>query len=718
MTAAPARWVAVIAVAGGLLAGIPGTAAPAPDRLTAAVDAYGRGDLNGARGLLESLAPEAGPLGGRAAYLLGVVALTQKRFTQAETAFEQAARALPVLADYARYYQAVAAFNEGQFDRAAQMFQGMLRQFPQSTVRGLALFWKAESLWGAHAREAPDAFHAYLEQFGDGRHAPQAWYDMGQSLEQQGKWGDAAQAYRRIGVAFAATPYAAQAAARLAVLAQTHPLPPDATPVEAFYKRALDLAAAGDFWGARVGLERVLTMPRASAVADGALYTLGVYAFEGRRYADANRLFRQDLNLRQAHADDSLLYLVRIALAVGREADALALARTLAHDYPRSSLAPRGLYLIGMAREDRGALGPAQAQLREAGEAYPQTRWGSRALWEVGWLGYRAGQLSAARGTWLRLVERAPASDAAPAALYWAGRAADALGRADLARDAYRRAQAGYPDTYYGQQAAARLGAPVRVPVDPLQPASALGSGPSVERFRELDALAQTEDATRELETVARTAPDRNRAGAMILLSQRYTQQDQVMRGITTAEDARDLLAVPPGRGLPLALWEGLYPLPRWSEISQAAARAGVDPYLIAGLVREESRWDARIVSSAGAVGLMQLMPGTAQSTARSLGLPAPDARGLVDPATNITLGTAVLRSELARFGRTDLALAAYNAGPGAVARWGPGRAASDPDKFIEDIPYPETRGYVKTVLQSAGMYRWLYKDGHPTPGP
>jgi soluble lytic murein transglycosylase len=114
----------------------------------------------------------------------------------------------------------------------------------------------------------------------------------------------------------------------------------------------------------------------------------------------------------------------------------------------------------------------------------------------------------------------------------------------------------------------------------------------------------------------------------------------------------------------------------------------------------------------------MQLLIGTARSAARDLGMPSPDLHALGDPATNIALGTGVLASESRRFGRVDLALAAYNAGQGPVQRWLAKRGGMEADAFIEEIPYTETRNYVKTVLQSAAMYRWLYRDGHPSSVP
>jgi soluble lytic murein transglycosylase len=697
------------------LAPLPGLPAAPQELLTAAVDAYSRHDLAGARWLLEIAVQDSGVTGGRAAYLLGIVDLQQGRFPQAQAALDQAAHVLPVLEDHARYYQAMGVFHTGDCSQAAPMFLDVAVRYPDSALRGLALFWRAESLWQARDPAAPDAFHQYLQSFGDGRHAAQAWFEMGEALEQQGKWADATQAYRRVHWAFPSSPFDTPAHTRLIALASVHPLPPDATPPVVFYNRGLAEMAQGDWSDAYTDLVHARAMPGGWIVADGVLYTLGVAAFQSRRFTDALSDFRQDAHLNSLHGDDSLYYLVRIALAQGREPDALATAQILGRTYPHSSLAPRALYVIAKAREDRGAIGPALALYRQAGEQFPGTYWGGKALWQVGWLSYQTHQLASAQRAW-QDVATAPDPWVAAAGLFWYARVTALLGHKELADTIYRRAAAQYGDTYYGQQAAAHLGVRIRIDVDPDSPDIPPGDVTAIDRFRELDMLAQTADADLELREASTSAPSRYRPFIGLLVSQRLEQQDQARQGIAVAEDVRDQIEETPSRTLPLVLWEALYPRADWTVITRAAARTGVDPSLLAGVIREESRFDPTAVSSAGAFGLMQLMPGTARGTARALGMPLPDQRALSDPSTNAALGATVLAEQLKRFGRVDLALAAYNAGPGAVRRWQMEFGGVDPETFVEDIPYPETRGYVKTVLESTAIYQWLYRDGHPTP--
>lgn len=154
-----------------------------------------------------------------------------------------------------------------------------------------------------------------------------------------------------------------------------------------------------------------------------------------------------------------------------------------------------------------------------------------------------------------------------------------------------------------------------------------------------------------------------------------------------------------------------LNPLRYENEIRQAAARHDVDPYLVAAVARAESGYDPGAVSSAGAVGLMQIMPATAEWIVQRDDWQGGPVGDLTDPAANLELGAFYLAFLIDLFGGdVRSALAAYNAGQGTVATWldgaGPGRSSLEP----ADIPFPETRGFVERVER----FRSIYRQAHP----
>jgi soluble lytic murein transglycosylase len=147
--------------------------------------------------------------------------------------------------------------------------------------------------------------------------------------------------------------------------------------------------------------------------------------------------------------------------------------------------------------------------------------------------------------------------------------------------------------------------------------------------------------------------------------------------------------------------------------VEAEAREFGVDPLLLAAIVRQESTFDLEALSRAGARGLAQLMPGTAAQAARGLDVTL-YPEWLTVPDLNLHLGAAHLAALLRRFrGRVEVAVAAYNAGAAPVSRWITRPGAEDPDQFIEQIPFPETRGYVRAVLRNRDLYRALYATSH-----
>jgi soluble lytic murein transglycosylase len=160
-----------------------------------------------------------------------------------------------------------------------------------------------------------------------------------------------------------------------------------------------------------------------------------------------------------------------------------------------------------------------------------------------------------------------------------------------------------------------------------------------------------------------------------------------------------------------------VFPLPYGELLVDEAERADVDPWLLAGLVRQESSFDPRARSWVGATGLSQIMPATGAWLAPGAGVRNFQPELLAVPEINLRMGSRYLRDQLKRYrGARDLALAAYNAGPSRADRWktelGHGR---DVDAFREKIPFAETRHYVQVVIRNAEVYRHLYgKDRSP----
>ena len=275
---------------------------------------------------------------------------------------------------------------------------------------------------------------------------------------------------------------------------------------------------------------------------------------------------------------------------------------------------------------------------------------------------------------------------------YWKGRAMEAMGHKDQAETLYRAAAA--ERTYYGFLAADRVGAPYRynhtplaVPVDMMQQMAAL---PAMQRMKELYALNRIIDARREwFHLVKRLDNAGLRAAATIFDD--WGWQD---RAIFTAARA--------------GYWDDLelrFPLAHSDLVARYSRERDLDPSWVFGVLRQESAFMADVRSSAGAVGLMQLMPATAKLVAKEYNIPRPSSSELTDPGTNIALGTGYLRMMLDDLAdHAVLATAAYNAGPHRVKRWMPA-GALDADIWVELIPFKETRQYVQRVMAYAAIY-------------
>lgn len=369
----------------------------------------------------------------------------------------------------------------------------------------------------------------------------------------------------------------------------------------------------------------------------------------------------------------------------------------------RKSLARLAASYLADGRHDE-----AIAALRQLAAVDPADSSGARPLWERGWERYRAGDPRQAIAIWSDLEALYPTSVWTRSGRYWSARGHDRLGDRAAARAGYLAVLAAHTSDFYARQAALRLAgaeatiaaapAPAPWPVDP-----------RLERARWLSDVGLDALARAELGLVRESAQPRAAAALSGLVASRDGARRESLRELKRAfpELGTALQGhVPPAA---LALY---YPLDFRATVERAAAGERLPPSVVFGMIHQESGFDPTARSHAGARGLMQLMPATGQETAKRLGLPYSSAR-LDDPDYSVRLGTHYFRRMLTMFdGNVELALAAYNGGPGRISRlWRAEGPEAELDRFLEGLSLEESRNYVKRIVVLAESYRSLYPD-------
>jgi soluble lytic murein transglycosylase len=297
-------------------------------------------------------------------------------------------------------------------------------------------------------------------------------------------------------------------------------------------------------------------------------------------------------------------------------------------------------------------------------------------------------------GVLIALEQLAAAERRQTAWRYWRARALESLGESAAAAEIYR--ELADERDFYGFIAADRLQrryplsfTPFPVPDAELQ---RLADSEPIRVVREFRALNRPGEAQKEWLHAIKALPSRDLTIAA-KLAQRWGWDRLAILTLTKAENRNDLSL--------------RFPLAYAEPVLQQAREQQLDPAMVYGLIRRESAFEPEAKSSAGALGLMQIMPGTGEQAARLLKEPWRSERILLEPAANVRYGSAYFRGLLDRFGRhAALAAAAYNAGPNRVERWLPAARPMPADIWIETIPFSETRQYVAAVLSYAAIYR------------
>jgi soluble lytic murein transglycosylase len=630
------------------------------------------------------------------------------------------------LAAYGRYYRAVALTGLNRVQDALTILDGLEAEISAGAAgylygEGVPLRRAELEIASQRADDAVDI----LEGLSKSRAltSPEdVWLRLGRAAESSGNRDKAIDAYRKVYYEFPLSQQANDAQNLLARL--------DTSPLADRFK--LELARAERIFSARRWAQaRAGFLPLASLASGDDKELVALRLAECDYYLDRFRASRDALEpfLHDASrkAEARFFYLTATA-ALGDDEAYLAEARALIDEFADSTWAANALNNLASYYIKLDDDAKADEVFRELWRRFPDSRYSERAAWKIGWWAYKNGRFADAAQAFESGAAAFPRADTRPAWLYWSGRAHDQMGEPAVANARYRLEITDYQNSYYGRLAEKILTARGEPAVDNnvrIVPAAGRVQIPTAAAIRQLVSIDMFDAALKELQYAQRQWGDTPAIEATIAYIRHEQAQsesaperfDHLRGAINIMKRAYPQYLAAGGEDLPPAVLEVIFPLDYWPLIERHSKANGLDPYLMAALIAQESTFTADVRSSANAYGLMQLLPATGRVYSRKVGLGRFSSGMLTQPEANIRMGMLYFKELSDRLGGAHLALASYNAGPSKVVQWAAERPGLPQDEFIDDIPYPETQNYVKRILGTAEDYRRLYGGGLLVPG-
>lgn len=602
---------------------------------------------------------------GRAFLKSGKEALEGGHYADAVRDLSEAEKEFPLLGDYALLYLSDAYHNLGDHRKSYDAVKKLVEKYSRSPLVKRARLNEIRE-----AQEDGDAglvnlLEAFVKQYPE---EDKAAMQYGSLLREGGETAKASCVFKAI--------YVRAGTLSGAALEQLTPADIDASDL---LDRASHLMKRYEFSSAERDLRKALSMDGGKD-RDAILRKLGYALFRQKEYKEASRVYER---LHDSYSMARALY--RAGDQNGFEA---ALNDLLEENDSRA-----GGLLIAMAADRRREkdFEGASKIYHEVLDRFPLEA--EDATWGIGWTQYRAGDYKGSSKVFSEMY----AKYEDPKYLYWQARSIESDG--GDAEELYASLQAS-GNNFYTALATVRnkekIGKPVRYSEPPCEI-----SGNGRRQFRRVEALLSLDMGEEAVTELSWMSGKIDTLQGLVYAMSKFQELGEYGRAIGLAAK------IPYSEKLH-KFW---YPLAFWDEVRKISKKYGVDPLVILSVMREESRFDVNARSVAGARGLLQIMPQTAYRLDKSLKLGIRTESQIHDAKTNIQLGAYYLKSLYKEFKSLAHALAAYNAGEAIVKKWEERGGHKSADEFIEDIPYPETRNYVKKVVTSYYQYGRAFSD-------
>jgi soluble lytic murein transglycosylase len=634
---------------------------------------------------------------------------------------------MPELGDHILFSLGRLYLKQGQLLKSARLFEDLHQRYPQSLLRSEALYQAADVyVQGGEYKKAIEIFEIFLRLYPEDPKAVLALYLLGKAHLNQFDTARAVELFRRVVWQYPQESVAASARMELESLADKGIAIQAFTPGEKI-QQAKTLYRAARYSEAVQAFQESLEFTSDPMAREESNLYLGISLVQLRRWSEAMKVFDILLKNRPGSdvAGEALSWFGRAALRQGDLDKLQWVHETLKARYPDRTERAKALWYLVSYYESKNQDQKAIQTCQELIKSFPQDSLAQEAYWRMGWIHYRAGRMQEALQAFDEMLEQYANSTFRPQVLYWKARTLERSGDSRRAQDVYSHLCQDHARSYYCHRTRSRLendllqwqvsGGSVSITVDRTELSlwneksenltpEILNGDPQYKKARELMLVAFSEEATQELNTLVGRYTG-NRSVLLFLTDQLYAlgAYDQSLRIIRLYFQETLDKGAPP---MPNRFWEQAYPVGMMDRIVRLSDPDGLDPFVVASIIREESMYGPKAVSRVGAVGLMQVMPETGRWVAGQLGLKEFQPDQLFDPELNIRLGAWYLTHLFKQFKENLVfTIAAYNAGPEAVAEWVQRGEYQDMDEFIEQIPFSETRFYVKRVLRSYYEY-------------
>jgi soluble lytic murein transglycosylase len=624
-----------------------------------------------------------------------------------------------LLREYALYWTAQAQRTLGRGADAYKVLQTIQHDYPNSAMREQLLeSFAPTAVQLGRAQEAIDALEAYSATSSKST----LLYERAHAYQAAHQLPRAAKDYQAVFYKFPLADEAKPAGSALSQLMHSLGKEYVYPGVELQEQRAQAFYDAHKWKEARAEFEKLLTMLKDPANPERQRAQLRVA--ECRVQLKGSPSLIAAVNTPDLDVDAERLYAVSQAYRTAKkETEMFTALNTLAKDYPESKWNEEGLMAAGNYHWVELEREKAVVAYQRVMDSFPNGKYAFNCEWRIAWVAYLNRQPDADDRLTTFLLKY-PVSSNSVDALYWLGRNAERGGNAARARSYYGKAVERFPQTYFGNAAAARL-----AKLGPGEESSAdflekIPPPPSLRPFDEpipvaaadrwaraqaLRAIAFDSSAEQELKNAyfATSSPRFLLEAAQAAFDQgHYGAGMAYARIIVPNFDSRKISDVS------AAAWKALFPLPYEAALRREAAKNDFDPMFAAGLIRQESTFQADAVSRKDAIGLMQVLPKTGKLLAKQLKVRYTKDK-LFEPDYNIELGMVYIASLVRQTGALEYAAAAYNAGEDRIAAWKAERNYDEIPELVESIPFTETREYVQVVLRNTEVYRMIY--GQPS---